>query len=486
VCALSDFNGDKVINFADLALLKANNLSTDLAVVNKYDLNSVGKVNYADDVDLAEPANLGLTDFNLLKYCFFAKTLGVCSLADLNNDGAINFGDLALAKTKTGATDTASVERYDLNGDGKVGYVDSTLLATSTVTDLNLLKSCFFKQAPLTGVCAISDFNDDGLINFADLAALKQAVSSSNFLQIQKYDLNGDGKIVSFSDPYAPTGTLYAGVDTSDPAFVGNKNITVPARQVKVAKFKFTGIGSDFVVQDLKLKIPNDVSTSTENITIKYKDMYGELKTISNVLVLPDSKQPYATSTFTNLQLLVPKDGVGFLEVYANFSDFSVGAKASTVFKVILDHLNSFKAVDSNGNVFRSVGTSDVLGAGSVTVTFPSTGGSSLPANPASNDTYPAVSVSVSPNTIIVGQSVTLSATASDDKGVAGVQFKVNGVDQGSEDTTSPYTFSYTQSSPGIYTVTAVARDTLGQKTTSNSVSLTVSSAPAPTTPGGK
>jgi hypothetical protein len=93
--------------------------------------------------------------------------------------------------------------------------------------------------------------------------------------------------------------------------------------------------------------------------------------------------------------------------------------------------------------------------------------------NPPPTDSYPSVSVSASPTTLTVGSAVSLSASASDDKGVLGVQFKVDGVNQGSEDTTSPYTLSFTPTA-GNHSITAVARDTIGQTTTSNPVTITV------------
>ncbi len=78
------------------------------------------------------------------------------------------------------------------------------------------------------------------------------------------------------------------------------------------------------------------------------------------------------------------------------------------------------------------------------------------------------------------GQTVSgvvgLAATADDNTGVAGVQFKVDGVAVGSEDTTSPYAASWTTTSVanGTHTVTATARDAAGNSTTSSAVSVTV------------
>lgn len=72
--------------------------------------------------------------------------------------------------------------------------------------------------------------------------------------------------------------------------------------------------------------------------------------------------------------------------------------------------------------------------------------------------------------------SLTLSATASDDVGVASVQFQVDGADVGSPDTTSPYSVSWNSTSvaDGEHTITAVARDTFGNTATSSPVVVTV------------
>lgn len=76
----------------------------------------------------------------------------------------------------------------------------------------------------------------------------------------------------------------------------------------------------------------------------------------------------------------------------------------------------------------------------------------------------------------VSGTSVTVSATASDSSGVAGVQFQVDGNAIGSEDTTSPYSISWntTQGANGSHSITAVARDTLGNFATSSARTVTV------------
>ena len=67
-------------------------------------------------------------------------------------------------------------------------------------------------------------------------------------------------------------------------------------------------------------------------------------------------------------------------------------------------------------------------------------------------------------------------ATASDNVGVAGVQFKLDGANLGAEDTASPYSVAWnsTTATNGSHTLTAVARDAAGNMTISVGVSVTV------------
>ncbi len=76
-------------------------------------------------------------------------------------------------------------------------------------------------------------------------------------------------------------------------------------------------------------------------------------------------------------------------------------------------------------------------------------------------------------NAIVSGTAVTLSATASDNVAVVGVQFKLDGLNIGAEDTASPYTtiWNTTTATSGVHTLSAVARDTSGNLTT---VALTI------------
>lgn len=79
-------------------------------------------------------------------------------------------------------------------------------------------------------------------------------------------------------------------------------------------------------------------------------------------------------------------------------------------------------------------------------------------------------------NATVSGSAVTISATASDDIGVVGVQFKLDGSNLSVEDTTSPYSISWnsTGASDGAHTLSAVARDAASNTATAVNIAVTV------------
>ncbi|MEQ9307052.1 MAG: Ig-like domain-containing protein, partial [Marinoscillum sp.] len=96
----------------------------------------------------------------------------------------------------------------------------------------------------------------------------------------------------------------------------------------------------------------------------------------------------------------------------------------------------------------------------------------------ASGGSSPTVSITAPSNNSTVSNTVTITANASDsDSDLVGVQFKLDGNNLGSQDTSSPFSFSWDTNgaSNGSHTLTAVATDAAGNSTTSSSVSVTVS-----------
>ncbi len=88
-------------------------------------------------------------------------------------------------------------------------------------------------------------------------------------------------------------------------------------------------------------------------------------------------------------------------------------------------------------------------------------------------DTIPPAVRITAPLSGTVSKNLTISAEASDNVGVVGVRFQLDGTDLKPEVLTAPYSMTL-KISVGSHTVTAVARDAAGNRTTSSPVSITV------------
>jgi hypothetical protein len=106
-----------------------------------------------------------------------------------------------------------------------------------------------------------------------------------------------------------------------------------------------------------------------------------------------------------------------------------------------------------------------------------SSDGRTVTVNNTSSDTVlPTVSLSSPASGATVSGQITIAASASDNVGVAGVQFLVNGTAAGAEDTSAPYsiTWATTSVTNGPLQIAAVARDAAGNRRTSEAITVTV------------
>jgi len=99
-----------------------------------------------------------------------------------------------------------------------------------------------------------------------------------------------------------------------------------------------------------------------------------------------------------------------------------------------------------------------------------------VPTTPIVDKAPPSVSVIAPIQGSTVSGLTTLYASASDDVNVAAVQFYIDGAAFGTEITAAPFTITWNTSagSSGSHTVTAIARDGAGNRTTSSPVTVTV------------
>jgi len=104
---------------------------------------------------------------------------------------------------------------------------------------------------------------------------------------------------------------------------------------------------------------------------------------------------------------------------------------------------------------------------------------------PLADATPPTVAMTAPLNGVTVSGPITASASASDNVGVAGVQFLLDGAPLGAEDTTAPYSITWNTGtvSNGTHTLSARARDASSNTATSSVITVTVANAPDTTPP---
>jgi hypothetical protein len=122
-------------------------------------------------------------------------------------------------------------------------------------------------------------------------------------------------------------------------------------------------------------------------------------------------------------------------------------------------------------------------------VAYDAAGNGSAPSNEASatvtaDTTAPTVAITAPTQAATVSATVSVTANASDNVGVSGVQFKLDGQNLGTEDTSTPYSVSWdtTTATNAAHQLTADARDAAGNHGLSVVVNVTVNNTTPPVT----
>jgi hypothetical protein len=149
----------------------------------------------------------------------------------------------------------------------------------------------------------------------------------------------------------------------------------------------------------------------------------------------------------------------------------SCGTLTSLISSLTTSHSQQLTGLPAGTTYYYRVRSRDAAGnlALSATSTFVTTAASG-------DTTAPTVTMTAPASGSTVSGVVTVSASATDNVGVVGVQFLLNGSALGVEDTTAPYSISWSaaSSSNGSYTLTARARDAAGNSKVSAAVTVTV------------
>ena len=308
-------------------------------------------------------------------------------------------------------------------------------------------------------------------------------------------------------DTTPPTVSLTA---PANGATVSGTAVTVAATasdNVGVAGVQFKLDGANLGAEDTTspYSVPWNSATATNGphtLTAVARDAAGNTTTSAGVSVTVSNAGPSCTQTSLNVSAASSDGGFAYLvnRSFGTPADNSANPTRS-VLKLFENSLELGPAHSTHANI-RNLGQgrfshwSSTTGAGeslrfaASNNTDPRTNGRSytycVPGT-GPDTTPPTVSLTAPANgTTVSGTTVTVAATTSDNVGVAGVQFKLDGANLGAEDTTSPYSVPWnsTTATNGPHTLTAVARDAAGNSTTSTGASVTVSNAaPDPTPP---
>jgi chitodextrinase len=270
-------------------------------------------------------------------------------------------------------------------------------------------------------------------------------------------------------------------------ASVGGSAVTVMASAsdnvaLEGVQFKLDGVnlGAEDITSPYSVNWNSTTATNgSHTLTAVATDTAGNTTTTSGTIVTVDNSPP-------TISMSAPANGstVSGSSVTISASASDNNAVAGVQFNLDGVNLNAEDTTSpysiawnsttaTNGSHTLRAVARDAAGnlttSASITVTVDN-------AAPAVSITTPVVSASVA------GSAVTVTASASDNVGVVGVQFKLDGVNLGAEDITSPYSVNWnsTTATNGSHTLTAVARDAAGNTTTSSAVTVTVDNA-APT-----
>ena len=253
----------------------------------------------------------------------------------------------------------------------------------------------------------------------------------------------------------------------------GTASSSTPFSVVSGSSFSLVGVGT---TQAVTVRFsPTVAATASVNLTVTAngasvtRQLTGLGATDATpptvAIATPTSTATYSTTSSTMALGGTASDNVGVTQVtWANNRGGSGTATGTTSWTA------SGIALQPGANVLTITARDAAGNNGTATLTATMT------------DTTPPTVALTAPAAGTVSGVVNVTATASDNVGVAGVQFKVDGANLGAEKTAAPYSVSWTTTTAanGSHTVTAVARDASSNSTTSTAVIVTVSNDTTP------
>src|SRR5438309_8177882 len=337
----------------------------------------------------------------------------------------------------------------------------------------------------LTGLTTGSLYNVavsavDALGNQSSCSNIASAVARADFAVSPTGTVNfGSVPLGSFADQTFTVSNTGGGTAS------GSASVPAPYSIVSGSPFTLSGVGTTQVV---KVRFtPTTTSTVSANITFTANGGTVSAVVTGSATGNADTSPPTVTITSPT----------------AN-ATYTTGSRSLTLGGSASDNVGVTRVTwaNSRGGSGTATGTTSWMASGIalqagtnvLTVTAWDAASNTKTASLAvtlSDTTPPSVSITAPTSSATVSGTITLTATATDNVGVAGVQFKLDGANLGTEVTTAPYTLPWTTTtvSNGTHTLTAAARDAAGNLATSavinvsvaNNVSVAKNATPPPT-----
>ena len=404
-----------------------------------------------------------------------------------------NYTLTAIARDAAGNTTTSTGVAVTINNDTQAPTVNITAPAAGTVTGtINVTATA----ADNVGVAGVQFLLDGANLGTEDVASpfsiswnTATATNGNHTLTARARDAAGNtttsvGVIVTASnDNQAPT------INLTEPAagqVAGTINVSADANDnVGVVGVQFLLDGANLGTEDSATPFTISWNTATiadgnHSLTARARDAAGNTTTSAAVVVAVKND---LTAPTVNISAPPAGDVSGTVNVTANASDnvgvigvqfLLNGANLGTE-DLTSPYSTSWNTIGlPNGNYTLTARARDA--SGNITTSAPVV----VNVNNAPDTQAPVVTMTAPAAGNVSGTAVTVTATATDNVGVVGVQFLLNGANLGTEDLTSPYSISWnsTTVTNGTYTLTARGRDAAGNTTTSAGVVVTVNNIP--------
>ncbi len=294
----------------------------DLSGCTMYgDVNYDGKISLADFTLLNRAVVDGTANSNPDRVSF-----------DLNSDNTLDAYDANILRDMVSRNiyrHEVPLKYGDMDANRAISLADAVLLT-------NYSKSSTSIPDKRTRVAA--DMNKDNLVNETDVSLLRRLIMS------QTQDAT-----VPIPAP-TPTGVLSVSLSALNPA---NDIVVAGGQEVRNAVFQFSAQTSAFTIESLKIRATASNLAVVPDLTIKYKDASGTMRSHTAPLVAVTNELPVAT--FSGMSMFVNKDESANLEVFikpvATFSEASPSSSS-----IVLDFDSGFRAVSATGLVQTTTG----------------------------------------------------------------------------------------------------------------------------------